>query len=261
MSEGSRPIGEDDLQAWVDGQLPPARQAEVEAWLEGNPAEMARLATYREQRDRLRAWLAPKAAECVPLRLRPDALLAARRTRRLQRLRTVAACAALLLVGAAGGWFGRDAALAPSRAEPAQLAADAVQAHLTFVTEVRHPVEVGAEQEAHLVTWLSNRLGRKLRVPDLAGFGFHLLGGRLLPGESVPAAQFMFSDDQGTRLTLYLRAEPKDAGAGFDIVQRGAVSGFRWFEDGFGYVVLAEGSRERLLQVAEAVYKQESGPK
>jgi anti-sigma factor RsiW len=261
VSEGSRPIGEDDLQGWVDGLLPPERQAEVEAWLEGNPAEATRLAAYREQRDRLRAWLAPRAAECVPLRLRPEALFAARRARRLYALRSVAACALLLLVGGLGGWFGRDLAFAPSREEPALLAADAVQAHLTFVTEVRHPVEVDAQQEAHLVTWLSNRLGRKLRVPDLTGFGLHLMGGRLLPGESVPAAQFMFSDDRGTRLTLYLRAEPIESGTGFEIVQRGPVAGFRWFEDGFGYVVLAETSRERLLQVAEAVYRQEPAPK
>ena len=258
MSEEVRPIGEDDLQAWVDGRLSPTRQMEVESWLERNPAEATRLNAYREQRDRLRAWLAPKAAECVPLRLRPEALRTARRGRWMGRLRVAAACAGLLVLGGGGGWLLRGAV--PSPSEPAVLAADAVQAHLTFVTEVRHPVEVPADQEAHLVTWLSNRLGRKLTVPDLAGLGFRLMGGRLLPGETVPAAQFMYADAQGTRLTLYLRAEPGDTGTGFEVVQRDGVTGFRWFERGFGYVVLAEMNRERLLQAAETIYKQVSPP-
>ncbi len=78
----------------------------------------------------------------------------------------------------------------------------AAAAHLTFVVDARHPVEVTAAQEGHLVQWLSNRLGRPLRVPDLAGLGFHLIGGRLLPGSAGPAAQFMFDDDNGTRLTI-----------------------------------------------------------
>ena len=256
MTEEGRPIGEDDLQAWVDARLGAARLAEVEAWLEGNPAEASRLQTYREQQGRLRAWLAPKMAECVPLRLRPEALRAARRARWLRRARVAAACAGLLLLGGGAGWALRGAF--PARTEQAVLAADAVQAHLTFVTEVRHPVEVAADQEAHLVTWLSNRLGRKLIIPDLTSLGFHLMGGRLLPSEGVPAAQFMYSDQQGTRLTLYLRVEANDLGTGFEILQLGGLTGFRWFERGFGYVVLAETSRERLLQVAETVYRQVS---
>ena len=35
------------------------------------------------------------------------------------------------------------------------------------MVEVAHPVEVGAAQEAHLLQWLSKRLGRKLAAPDL----------------------------------------------------------------------------------------------
>ena len=42
MSDPDRPVGEDDLQAWVDGRLPPGRMQEIEAWLGRNPAEAAR---------------------------------------------------------------------------------------------------------------------------------------------------------------------------------------------------------------------------
>jgi anti-sigma factor RsiW len=44
---------------------------------------------------------------------------------------------------------------------------DAIAAHRTFSVETRHPVEVGANEEAHLVQWLSKGLGHRLIVPDL----------------------------------------------------------------------------------------------
>jgi anti-sigma factor RsiW len=66
-------------------------------------------------------------------------------------------------------------------------------------------VEVDAGQEAHLVQWLSKRLGRQLVVPDLASAGFRLMGGRLLSAEDGPAVQFMYENGNGERLTLNLR--------------------------------------------------------
>jgi anti-sigma factor RsiW len=238
----------------VDERLSPGRKEDVERWLERNPEEAARFRAYRAHRTRLRDLLAPRAEEAVPAALCPETLLDLRRQRWRGRLRNTAAAILLVLLGGAGGWLLRGGA----PAAPIQLAADAVQAHLTFVSEVRHPVEVPAGQEAHLVTWLSNRLGRPLHVPDLSAFGFHLIGGRLLPSESVPAAQFMFEDDRGARLTLYLRQETAND-TGFELVQRDGVAGFRWFEGGFGYVVLAAIDRDRMLQVAEAVYRQLPG--
>ena len=55
-----------------------------------------------------------------------------------------------------------------------------------------HPVEVGADDEQHLVNWLSKRLGVKVRAPKLDDAGMSLVGGRLLPGENGPVAQFMY---------------------------------------------------------------------
>ena len=80
---------------------------------------------------------------------------------------------------------------------------DAIAAHRTFSVETRHPVEVGANEEIHLVQWLSKRLGHQLIVPDLSTLGFRLMGGRLLPADSGPAALFMYEDGKGTRLSCY----------------------------------------------------------
>ena len=87
-------------------------------------------------------------------------------------------------------------------------ARQAVVAHVVYSPEVRHPVEVGADQAAHLAAWLSKRLGTQLRVPYLGEQGFALVGGRLLPGQPddrSPAAHFMYQDSKGQRRTLYVR--------------------------------------------------------
>jgi anti-sigma factor RsiW len=134
--------------------------------------------------------------------------------------------------------------------------ADAIAAHRTFVVEVRHPVEVDAAQEAHLVQWLSRRLGHDLKAPDLAAEGYRLMGGRLLPAGAGPAAQLMYEGVGGQRLTVYLRADGEHGETQFRYAETGNVGAFYWIEDGFGYAVSGAPDRQKLLQVAEAVYQQ-----
>ncbi len=88
-----RPIGEDDLHAFVDGRLDPGRRAGVEAWLAAHPEAAARVAADREVRDRLRARLAPVSEEPIPARLR-IANLATPHRMRIPRWWTNAAAAA-----------------------------------------------------------------------------------------------------------------------------------------------------------------------
>ena len=137
------------------------------------------------------------------------------------------------------------------------ITADAIAAHRTFSVEVRHPVEVDAGQEAHLVQWLSKRLGRQLVVPDLAADGFRLMGGRLLPAEDGPAAQFMYEKGNGERLTLYLRAGVGGETA-FRYHEEGGIGAFYWSDEGFGYAIAAKADRNLLLRIAEIVYRQTS---
>ena len=70
--------------------------------------------------------------------------------------------------------------------------AEALDAHKLYIVEVRHPVEVRAAERTHLLQWLSKRVGDQLRVPDLEPIALKLLGGRLLPGPTGPAAFFMY---------------------------------------------------------------------
>lgn len=252
------PIGEDELQAFVDSRLAGPRLATVEAYLADHPEVAERVALERRQLATLRGQLESKFAEPAPPRLRIANIQAARRTRWLQRGRVAVAAMVIFVVGAGSGWVA-------SRLQPLQLATgpvaatttvaqSAAAAYRTFVVEVAHPVEVGVSQEAHLLQWLSKRLGRPLAAPDLTAFGYRLMGGRLLPAGGGAAAQLMYEDTSGRRLTVYVRAAEGTETA-FRFAQDGDASTFAWIDQGFGFAVTAMAGRDELLPIAEAVYR------
>ncbi len=257
-----RPIGEDDLQAFVDGRLSPRRLDAVKGYLEANPSVAAQVAQQVEAREALRARLAFKAREPIPARLRVANLMAARRPSSVLRLRSLAAAAWLALglaVGGAGGaWWGLDQRR--PIVQEASAAQDAIAAHRIYVGEKLHPVEVTADQEAHLVQWLSRRVGKPLSAPNLGGQGYRLIGGRLLPAGGEAAALFMYEDERGNRLTLYARSSEAEEQTAFRFESQEGVSAFSWIDKGLSYVISGRTDRAQLLAIAEAVYRQAERP-
>lgn len=257
MTEKDFPIGEDDLQAFVDDRLDGTRRAAVEAHLAAHPEIAERVAAERRQRAALRTELEAKFSEPVPARLRIANLRSRRRSFWTRAGANAAAAVAIFVAGAAAGWFA--SAIAPSpvataAAPTASVAQGATAAFRTFVVEVAHPVEVGVQQEQHLLQWLSKRLGRRLAAPDLSRFGYRLMGGRLLPGGAGAAAQLMYDDASGRRLTIYVRAADGTETA-FRFQREGDAATFAWIDQGFGFAVTAVATREELLPIAEAVYR------
>ncbi|HEX4928620.1 MAG TPA: anti-sigma factor [Burkholderiales bacterium] len=250
-------LSEAELQAFVDGRLDPLRRAAVEAWLLARPEEAERLAAYRRLSAEVRSAYQSMLDEPVPERL-------TRFSGRRAPLWRYAAAAAWLALGVA---IGAVATLELKAARPgaASLAADsavmarrAAIAHATYSPEVRHPVEVGAADESHLVAWLSKRLGIQVKVPKLADAGMALVGGRLLPGETGPVAQFMYQTPNGRRLTLYVRQEnAHNTETAFRYVREHNVGVFYWIDRNCGYAIASSDlSRDELLKVADLVYKQ-----
>ena len=74
-----RPITEDDLHAYVDRVLEPERQVEVANYLESHPEVARRVAAFSDQRERLRAALAPIADEPLPAELNLSRIIENRR--------------------------------------------------------------------------------------------------------------------------------------------------------------------------------------
>jgi anti-sigma factor RsiW len=249
MSEKAKPINDEELHAYVDGRLDTARVAEIEAWLATNPGAAARVESWRGQNRALRAMFDPMLDESVPARL-TDTL---RRSRRPAPWR-VAAAVAWFALGGVAGYALHERTMPP--AASMLFAERATVAHVVYAAEVLHPVEVTAEQEQHLVQWLSKRLGRDLRTPDLSTLGYQLVGGRLLPGDSGPAAQFMYQDAVGARLTLYVTSAGEGAGASaFRFHEERGARAFYWVDRDLGFALVGDVDRERLLDAAHVAYR------
>src|SRR5258706_3121762 len=163
-----------------------------------------------------------------------------------------------LCVGTIAGWqlrASRPAVVA--QAEVPGFVKRAAIAHATYSPEVRHPVEVGADQEQHLVAWLSKRLGAQLRAPKLEAMGYSLVGGRLLPGDNGPVAHFMYQTEKGRHITLYVRTENAENQTAFRYAAEGNVKVFYWIDRKLGYALSsADVGKDDLLKVANAVYQQ-----
>jgi anti-sigma factor RsiW len=262
MSSAPNRIEEEELSAFVDGRLPPERAAAVEAYLDAHPDECERLRQYSEHQQALRTAFTADTAGPIPGNLRVERLVTAQRRRRNWWTAAAAAAVAFVILGGIGGWEARDRGIGlPSPDQTAQAAAtereitaDALAAHQVFSVEVRHPVEVDAAQEAHLVQWLSKRLGHPLVVPDLHSAGYQLMGGRLLPSEGGPAAQFMYQNG-ATRLTLYERQDTAGE-TGFRYSDEHGISEFYWSDQDFGYALTAKVDRQKLMDLAEIIYRQ-----
>lgn len=245
------PVTEAELHAYIDGLLPAERRSEVDAYLAAHPDDAQRTRAWAEQNQALHAGFDPVLTEALPARVRRAAL-----PRRMPPALRYAAVAAWFALGGVAGWYVHAYNTAKS-ADSIAFAREAVIAHVVYSPEVRHPVEVGADQEAHLVAWLSKRLGASLKVPHLQAVGYQLVGGRLLPGNQGPGAQFMFQDGNGRRLTLYVRRGARDSReTAFRFAQERGVGVFYWLDGKFGYALSGEIDKAALLRVAEAVYQQ-----
>ncbi|MES2160401.1 MAG: anti-sigma factor [Pseudomonadota bacterium] len=265
------PVTEAELQAWVDGRLPPARRGAVDAHLALHPADAARLQAYREHDAALRALYQPLLEQPAPPAMSARLIVPVQRRgpgHPWPPVWRAAAMLALTLSAGAVGWLLHgaadhaaerlaDADTGGGAASLAALPRRAALAHVVYTPEVRHPVEVGADQQAHLVAWLSKRLGAQLKPPQLAPQGYALEGGRLLPGQSGPVAQFMYRDASGARLTLYVSTEQShNKETGFRFAQEGQVSVFYWIDGRFGYALSGNLDKAALATVANAVYAQ-----
>ena len=250
---GISPVGDDDLQAFVDRRLPPDRLAIVDAYLRSHPEVAKRLARTAELEALLSGALRDKFEEPIPARLRVKALIARRDPGRRLLLRQAAAIVLIVGASGAGGWFARDLATRPERLSVASANADA--AFRTFSVEVRHPVEVRATETPHLAQWISARLQRPLTPPDLASLGFRLMGGRVLPTAGAPAAQLMYDNDHGTRLTVYMQPMPIDSEE-FHYVDRDDVRTVFWARNQLALAVTGRVTREELMLVAQTVHRE-----
>lgn len=258
-------VSEDDLQAYVDGQLEGRRRAAIESYLAARPAEAARLAAYRAQNIGLHALFdsppgARRSEGTVPPRLASlaaalDSRLAVGEARssggRSRRLRSLAASIALLVGAGVAGWVAAEQVSPPSNLLVA-FTEQAAQAPLQTASLGPSPAISGDTQVS---AWLASQPGNvPATIPDLEKLGFHLTGEDLLPtGDGAPAAQLHYRDDSGQRVTLTMRAGGEAGQTRFTFARDGQGSRFVWQDEHMAYSLVGGMAQEKLLKIAEAV--------
>lgn len=254
------PVSETELHAFVDGELSAERQGQIVAWLAQHPADAVRVHAYRTQNEQLRRLYAPVLDESWPAAWNRSVAqmqtLPARRNLLHAYGRRLAAGCLLTLSGVLAGWLAH-AYFQPPHTAIVSLPRQAAVAHAVYSPDIRRPVEISAENEEQLVNWLSKRLGTRVRPARLGPLGYQLIGGRLLPGNSGPVAQFMYHDASGQRLTLYLSTEnTANQETAFRFVAQGPLNVFYWVDGQFGYALSAAIDKDELARLAKAVHEQ-----
>ena len=244
-----RPVTEAEIQAHVDGRLPPDRAADVAEWLRAHPEESARVAAYDAQREAVRAALAPILDEPLPpaldLRLRGHA-------RRDGRWLTAAAAAGLVLLSGAGGWTLRGWAVPPT-AGTAALAREAASSYAVYAGDAARPVELAATDRDAIDNWFSKRLSKPVRAPNLARAGLTLLGGRLVATQHGPAGLYLYQDKMGRRLAVYVRPMKVEGSDRMKARREAGIAGWTWADDGLGFGVFGAAPSADLHGAADMI--------
>ncbi|OCP01718.1 anti-sigma factor [Ensifer sp. LC14] len=269
MTEDLNTVSEDDLHAYVDGFLSPRERVRIEQWLEQNPARAEEVRQWRAQAVELRSLFAGYARTDAGDR----ALLSSSRNNEGPKqgrdqgarsttsfIRAIAAGLALFVAGGLTGLYAPSLLPSDRSTRPMETAdslpRQAQSAFLVYASEVRHAVEVGADEQSHLATWLGKRLDHPLTIPDLSTLGFSLVGGRLLPVNGKAGAMFMYEDGTGRRLTVLLGRNDDNRETSFRIEESNGVETFYWIDGPIGYAVTGEVPRALLQQVADECYRQ-----
>jgi anti-sigma factor RsiW len=242
-------IQEEELHAFVDGQLSKDRCTTVLAHLGQHPREIVRLAAYAAQKEAIRRQLdaidMPDGNEAtVALQ---QALAERIQGRPYQRwLRRVAAIAVLL----SAGWWANSLYHQYLADRLPGVLVEAAQAHEIFSKDRDRPVELTAAAEADMETWFSSRLGKLVEIPSLHSLGLRLVGGRLLAGDDGPVVQLLYEHQDRHRLTLGLSAELVDGGTEIEVVTLGGLRAGYWRGGDLAYALVGPTTDQELLVIA-----------
>lgn len=250
-------VDETTLSAFLDGALEGEERRRVADAIERDRRLGQQAAAFQGVDMALRRYADVLREAEPPARLCIRRMAAERRDKRLRRTGIVLACLLLVGLGVAGGWVGHGL-FHQQEFMARTFVEEAASAHHVYVVEVRHPVEVAEAERAHLTKWLSKRLAEPIAAPDLSGVGFQLVGGRLLPARAgAPAAQLMYEDADGARITLYAKRNSGGRETAFKVF-RPAFSDAEtvyWLERDVAYGVSGAVGRETLFMLANAVLK------
>lgn len=227
---------EQELTAYVDGELAPRQRLAMETYLREHPAVAATLIGDLSARDELRRWLGAPAApvdrENRLLARRLGRRLALRRVGRLLRWSGLAAIAPLMLTASwlALGWSTATPADAAGKLPP--VVQEALDAYATLEIELRQGLTAPAERTDALVL---AALGgpTPLAVPP----GWRIVASELVPWDGGTAIQRVLEKPGGAWVVVFSARTEVAAAAPVPLRQVGLNAAW-WAQGGTTHVLL-----------------------
>jgi len=247
MNYDKSKLDEPELNKFADGELTDAQSRAFAERTANDELLKKKIHEYHEINRKLHETFNEKLLPPIPTRL-----MLAVNGRNRAPIWSIAASLLWLSVGGMLGYSLHDQFTESKFVRP--LVVEAAFAHAVYVPEVRHPVEVGASEQEHLNAWLSKRLDKPIAAPDLRAEGYTLIGGRLLPDGHRAAAQFMYENYAGERMTLFIRQAPNSRETSFLHADTNGLGIVYWIDNGLAYALTAATDKARLTLTATVVY-------
>ncbi|MBX7197888.1 MAG: hypothetical protein K1X51_00760 [Rhodospirillaceae bacterium] len=229
---GFEPLPEEDIHAFIDGELAPARARAVADRIAADPALAAKVAAYQTDKSLIASHYGPLLARPVPLAVQRAVR---RRPRRVNFTRLAMAASILIAVVAGFGYR----ILLPG----GDVIGNAVAVHSGEVTG-RTIVADAAR--------ISETLGLTLKLPDLSKAGYTLSEVAVVPGDRGKAVKIAYRSVAGEPFTLYLENSP--GRERFEITKRGDVLVCLWQDDVLSTVMVGKMPAAEMLRVASLAY-------
>lgn len=108
---------------------------------------------------------------------------------------------------------------------------------------------VMGESEGGPILWLDEQLAAySVRRPDLASYGLRFIGGNALHGGETPAIRLVYEDDDGQRVFLFVGTVGSDADVALTLVPEGHIS-LNWRRGPLVFALIGPKDSEQLRDV------------
>ena len=239
-------IRDEDLQAFIDGELDAENQARVEAALTADPELSQRAIAFRADMARLMSLYGGGLNEPLP---RAWVTRIEEATTRKPLPRTawaVLGLAASFVLVLSGTIAYRELAKTPRDDVVADaLAARTMEAKPDTIVPVNSERQVQAESAV-----MTKSLDTRVKAPDLTRMGYRLVGIEVY-SSPAPSFDLRYVDGNGRAVTLYIRRSP--GSTRFDILEMKGLKVCVWQDNIISTVVtgaMSAGEMERLASLA-----------
>lgn len=244
MSAPLRP-SEEELHAYIDGELAADRRVAVGAYLRDHPAEALRLEAYRADGAAI-ARLFAQTPQAPRSRRAPSG----RSWGREAWIRTAAVLVMAITFAAGLTWYWQGRV---DETVWARFGAEALAAHLVSSKSDSPPRMTISLQDVG--EFFATAIKAPIRVVDPANREFVLVGSQFLTGAKGRVAQLAFRDGAGVLITMYFEPWPRKRDAPFRaLASQSNVRTIGWIDDEIGCAITGALPEHELDRVGHVLF-------